>query len=353
VNVALRGFALGAACLLASACSTLRYYSHVTHGEASLLVKRRSIERIVGDAKTDPVLRSRLEEAASARRFASEKLGLPRNRSYTTYVDLGRPYVTWNVFATPEFSVDPVTRCFPFAGCVAYLGFFDQARAEREAARLKAAGDDTSIEGAAAYSTLGWFADPVLSSMLRWSDDELDGVIFHELAHQLVYVKDDTAFNESYATFVQEEGLREWRAARGLPAVDTKRSEEDAFTALVLDLRERLKAVYSQAIGDDAKREAKRNEIERFRERYREVRDRDWAGNAGYDRWVDAPINNARLLPFGLYDRWVPAFSRIFAEAGGDWTAFYEHVRALAKLEKAERERQFESLTNAPAPPSH
>jgi len=336
-----------------SACGTVGYYAHVTRGQMSLLAHREPIATIIADPNADAELRKRLAETQDARKFASDRLGLPRNRSYTSYVELHRPYVTWNVFAAPELSVDPVTHCFPFAGCVAYLGFFDKARAERESAKLAKEGNDTAIEGAAAYSTLGWFADPVLSSMLRWSDDELDGVIFHELAHQLVYVKDDTAFNESYATFVQEEGLREWRAARGLPAVDTKRSEEDAFTALVLDLRERLKAVYSQAIGDDAKRAAKRNEIERFRERYREVRDRDWAGNAGYDRWVDAPINNARLLPFGLYDRWVPAFSRIFAEAGGDWTAFYEHVRALAKLEKAERERQLESLTNAPAPPSH
>ena len=345
MNAALRGFALGVACLLASACSTLRYYSHVTHGEASLLVKRRSIERIVGDAKTDPVLRSRLEEAASARRFASEKLGLPRNRSYTTYVDLGRPYVTWNVFATPEFSVDPVTRCFPFAGCVAYLGFFDRARADREAARLKAAGDDTSIEGAAAYSTLGWFADPVLSSMLRWSEDELDGVIFHELSHQLIYAKDDTAFNESFATFVQEEGLREWRASRGLPIDDDagERARDDAFTQLILDLRERLRALYVRDLPAEEKRAGKEREFEAFRERYRELR-AGWGKDDRYDRWVAQPANNARLVPFGLYDRWVPAFASLFESARRDWPAFYEAVRALARMDRDERKRVLDGL---------
>jgi predicted aminopeptidase len=194
---------------LASGCSTLGYYGQLVHGQASLLAHRKSIDAIVADKTTDPKLRDRLAGAEAARRFASEHLGLPRNRSYTTYVDIGRPYATWNVFATPEFSVDPLTHCFPFAGCVAYVGYFDKAGAERERKKLAEQGNDTAIEGAAAYSTLGWFADPLLSSMLRWSDDELEGTIFHELAHQLIYVEDDTAFNESFATFVQREGLRE------------------------------------------------------------------------------------------------------------------------------------------------
>lgn len=347
----LRAFALVAACLSAGACGSLRYYAHVAHGEASLLVKRRSIERIVADPGTDPALRARLEEAAGARRFASEHLGLPRNRSYTTYVDLGRPYATWNVFATPELSVDPVTHCFPFAGCVAYLGFFDRARAGREAGRLAALGDDTTIEGSAAYSTLGWFADPVLSSMLRWSADELDGVIFHELAHQLVYVKDDTAFNESFATFVEEEGLRQWRASRGAPgdASREERAHDDAFTALVLDLRERLRTLYAGEMPLEAKRAAKQREFEAFRERYRNLR-AGWGGDDRYDRWVAAPNNNARLVPFGLYDRWVPAFECLFASSERSWTTFYEAVRSLARLAPAERRRRLdELLANAQA----
>jgi predicted aminopeptidase len=351
---ALRGFALAIACLCASACGTLRYYGHVARGEASLLIKRRSIERVADDAKTDPVLRSRLREAALARRFASDRLGLPRNRSYTTYVDLGRPYVTWNVFATPRWSVDPVTHCFPFAGCVAYLGFFDRARAEREAARLGALGEDTSIEGAAAYSTLGWFADPVLSSMLRWSEDELDGVIFHELAHQLVYAKDDTAFNESFATFVQEEGLREWRNSRGLSVDEdaSQRIHDDAFTGLILDLRDRLRAAYAAAHAPEEKQAAKEREFDAFRARYRTLR-ADWGSDDRYDHWVALPANNARLVPFGLYDRWVPAFAALFATARDEWPAFYEAVRSLARADKQERKQRLdELLENAPPAPT-
>jgi len=306
---------------------------------------------MVDDPKVDARLRRRLAETEEARAFASDHLLLPRNRSYTTYVDLGRPYVTWNVFAAPEFSVDPVTHCFPFAGCVAYLGFFDRARAEREAKALAEQGDDIAIEGATAYSTLGWFSDPILSSMMRWSDDELDGVIFHELAHQLIYVKDDTAFNESFATFVQQEGLREWRAFRNLPPANlNEAARDDAFTALVLELRARLSAVYAREATAAEKREAKAREIDAFRERYRRVRDSEWSGDRRYDSWVQAPINNARLVPFGLYDRWVPAFAHLFGDAGRDWRVFYSISRKVAEQEKGDRQNRLDALLGDVSP---
>ncbi len=257
--------------------------------------------------------------------------------------------MTWNVFATPELSVDPVTHCFPFAGCVAYLGFFDRERAEREAARLAAEGDDTAIEGAAAYSTLGWFADPILSSMLRWDEDELDGVIFHELAHQVLYVADDTAFNESFATFVQREGVREWRSARGLPPPDAEEDAHDeAFTKLVLELRERLRAVYAGETDVAAKREAKRRELDAFAARYGALA-AGWNGDHRYDAWVERPLNNARLVPFGLYDRWTPAFGAVFREASADWRDFYSRCRALAKLDPAARRERLDALAAAGA----
>ncbi|MET0230540.1 MAG: aminopeptidase [Rhodanobacteraceae bacterium] len=312
----------------------------MTHGQVALLVHRTPVARVVADPSIDAKVRERLVETQEARRFASDALGLPRNGSYTSYVDLGRPYVTWNVFATPEFSVDPVTHCFPFAGCVAYVGFFDRATAEREAEASRAAGDDVAVEGTSAYSTLGWFSDPILSSMMRWSDDELDGVIFHELAHQLVYVGDDSAFNESFATFVQQEGLREWRASRSRPLPDPEEVVRDAeFSALVLDLRDRLRAVYASGKPVDAMRAAKVREIEAFRERYRQLRDAGWGGNTSYDGWVEKPINNARLVPFGLYDRWVPAFARLFDHADRSWPRFYGYVRSFARLPSGDRAR--------------
>jgi predicted aminopeptidase len=326
-------------------CSTLGYYAHVAGGEARLLVARRPLPRVIADPATDPKLRGRLELAMAAREFASAQLALPRNRSYASFVALDRPYVAWNVFATREFSVEPLTHCFPFAGCVAYVGYFDEARARREAARLAEAGDDTSVQGVAAFSTLGWFADPILSSMLRWGDDELATVIFHELAHQLLYVRDDTAFNESFASFVGRQGLCEWRAARGLPPPDQGRERHaHAFAGLVLDLRERLRRLYASELTPDPMRRRKQQEIAGFQERYADLRDRHWNGDGRWDAWVAQPINNARLVPFGLYDRWQPAFAAMFDAADGDWPAFYQRAGALARRPPAERDRRLAEL---------
>jgi predicted aminopeptidase len=205
------------------------------------------------------------------------------------------------------------------------------------------------IGGVPAYSTLGWFADPVLSSMLRWDDDELAGTIFHELAHQLIYVKSDSAFNESFASFVQRQGLREWRASRGLPpAQGHDDAIADGFTRLVLDLRERLKLLYASGVDAEAMEAGKQAAIAAFRERYAQWRERRWPGDHRYDAWVAQPINNARLLPFGLYDHWVPAFDVLFQRSGQDWTAFYADVRALARDPKPRRDRALEALMTPP-----
>jgi len=325
--------------LLLGACGSLRYYTQAVRGQSELVFHRRNIGTIVSNPATDPKLAARLLLAQQARLFASQHLGLPDNRSYTRYVDLHRNYVVWNVFAAPRYSVEPVLYCFPVAGCVAYRGYFAEADAKAEAARLQKKGDDVEIGGVSAYSTLGWFADPILSSMLRWDDDELDSTIFHELAHQLIYVKDDTAFNESFATFVQDQGLREWRQSRGLPAQDDRTQAMDSgFTKLVLDLRDRLKKLYASGVGDTAMEGGKQQEIAAFRERYKQWRDRDWPKEHGYDAWVAAPINNARLLPFGLYDQWTPAFAELFKQSQGQWPAFYQRVRDLARQPKLQRD---------------
>ena len=333
------------AALSLSACSTIGYYGHLAHGEYSMLSARQPIARIIADPATGATLKARLELAVQARAFASDKLRLPRNDSYTNYVDLKRPYATWNVFAAPEFSVQGVEHCYLLVGCLAYRGYFDREHAEEEAARLHAKGLDTWVGGSAAYSTLGWFADPILNTMLRWDDDELAGTIFHELAHQQLFVKGDTEFNESFATFVQVEGLREWRASRGLPpADDVRRAREDEFERLVLDTRERLRLLYATGLDPDSMRARKREEIERLRAEYARLRDTLWRGKGGYDEWIESGINNATLLPFGLYRRWVPAFSALFAQHGGDWTAFYDAVAKIARLDAAARAAALSAL---------
>lgn len=320
-----------AAGILLCSCSSVRYYAQAVHGQGALLVERRPLDEVISDPSTDATLAARLREAQQARRFASHSLGLPDNRSYTTYVALHRPHVVWNVFAAPRFSVRAVPQCFPIAGCVAYRGWFSEAAAEADAARLRARGDDVWVGGVAAYSTLGWFADPILSSMLRWDDDELAGTIFHELAHQLAYVKGDTTFNESFATFVQEEGLREWRKSRGLPPTDPRsRRMDDQFVQRVLDLRTRLEAIYTRGGGETVMAAGKRREIARFRVDYAQWRERHWPNDHRHDAWVAAPINNARLLPFGLYRQWLPAFATLFELSAHDWRTFYDRVRKLA-----------------------
>ena len=328
-----------------SACSTLGYYGHLAHGEVALLSARKPIARVVDDPSVDPTLRTRLVLAAQARAFASDRLNLPRNGSYTQYADLHRAYAIWNVFATPEFSLSPVQHCFPLAGCVAYRGYYDRALADAEGAELRAKGYDTWIGGVSTYSTLGWFDDPILNTMMRWDDDELIGTIFHELAHQKLYIKDDTEFNESLAMFVQREGLREWRISRGLEPVDTVRdAHSEEFETLVLATRDRLKELYAQSLTPDIMRERKRETIEQLRTDYFKLRDSQWNGETSYDDWIRSDINNAKLLPFGLYYRWVPAFARLFAEANENWEKFYVDAAAIGHLTPEERKRRLDQL---------
>ncbi|MEP6899610.1 MAG: aminopeptidase [Rhodanobacter sp.] len=331
--------------LFLCACGSLRYYGQAVRGQGALVLHRRALSSLLSDPATDRQLAARLRLAQQARRFASLQMGLPDNRSYTSYVDLHRAYVVWNVFAAPRYSVDAVPQCFPVAGCVAYRGWFSQADARVDAAKRDAEGDDVWVGGVPAYSTLGWFADPILSSMLSWDDDELDSTIFHELAHQLIYVRDDSAFNESFATFVQTEGLRQWRRSRGLPPQDDRaQAMDDGFTQQVLDLRAKLKTLYASGVGESAMAVGKQHEIEAFRARYAAWRDSHWSNDHRYDRWVAQPINNARLLPFGLYDQWTPAFAVLFQRSERDWPAFYTSVRKLAGLPAVERESRLQKL---------
>lgn len=319
MRVVIRGGLAAAIALLLTGCASLDYYAHLAGGQIALLRARQPIAELVADAATDEALRARLELAQQARRFASVELKLPDNGSYTDYADVGRPWVIRNLFAAAEFSLAPVEQCFPIAGCVAYRGYYDSARAEAEAARLQAQGYETFIGDVPAYSTLGWFDDPVLNTMLRWDNDQLVGTIFHELAHQQVYLPGDTTFNESFASFVEREGLRRWQRAQGLPeAGSPHRVRDEQFVVLMLGLRERLQAIYDSDAADADKRSAKRAAIETMRTDYRRLRDDRWQGYAGYDDWVMADINNAKLLPFGLYNGLVPAFARLYAEAGGD-----------------------------------
>ncbi|WP_236197217.1 aminopeptidase [Pseudomonas glycinae] len=338
----------GVMILLLNGCSSLSYYGQLASGQLQLLRAREPVAKVIADPARDAKLRTHLAQSQKARAFASEHLHLPDNESYRLYADIGRPFVVWNVFATPEFSLSPQNHCFPIAGCVAYRGYYSQSAARGEAAIQRLQGMDVSIGGVEAYSTLGWFNDPILNSMMGWGDERLATLIFHELAHQRFYVKDDTEFNESFATFVEQEGTRQWRAFRGLPPEnDSKLKQRDQFIQLILDTRSRLEKLYSQPLATAQMRERKAAEFERFRQDYRAMRDDQWAGDKRYDAWVNAPLNNARLLPFGLYDQWVPAFAALFRQVEGNWVRFYAEVEKLGGLPVVERKSALKALAGS------
>jgi predicted aminopeptidase len=322
------------------------YYVHLLRGQYDVLSKREPIANLVAAADTDPELKLRLERALDARRFASRELGLPENGSYTDYADLGRSFVLWNVFATPEFSLAPREWCHLLVGCLSYRGYYNQAGAQEAAAELRNQGDDVYVAGVPAYSTLGWFDDPLLNSMLHWSDDVLAGTIFHELAHQQLFVKGDTAFNESFASFVEEQGLRQYLRNQPELAREAwqKREREVQFINQVMETRRRLEAIYGGALSDADKRRAKQAEFERLRVEYAVLKQEKWGGQGYYDAWMAEEFNNAKLLPFGLYHQWVPAFAALFRKAGNDWAGFYRAAAALSELEPAVRLARLEEL---------
>jgi predicted aminopeptidase len=329
--------------LVLNGCQTLGYYAQAIGGQLELWRATRPIDGLVRDETTDPLLRERLARVAGIRDFASRDLALPDDGSYRDYADLHRPYVVWNVFAAPEFSLSPQQWCFPIAGCVAYRGYFSEEKAEVFAAGLKERGLDTFVVGIPAYSTLGWFDDPVLNTFIGYPEIEIARLIFHEMAHRVVYVSDDTVFNESFATAVELEGVERWIAAKGTPgqrdAFRVAQERKEQFLELTGRARERLRSLYAQDLEREARRAAKADVLNAMREEYQGLKQR-WGGFAGYDRWFEEPLNNAKLVSIAAYSDLVPAFRRMLADKGGDLPAFYAEVKRLAALPKAKRAAQ-------------
>ncbi len=334
------------AAALVSGCETLGYYAQAVGGQFRLLASARPVGEWLGESATPAALRAKLETSLAIREYASRELALPDNASYRRYADLGRPFVVWNVVAAPEFSTRAVQSCFPVAGCVSYRGFFARENAEHYAANLRQDGSDVHVAGVPAYSTLGWFDDPLLSTFIRYPDTELARLVFHELAHQLIYVRDDTTFNESFAVAVEEAGVRRWLAATGreaeLSGFLAAQRRKAGFIALLAAARERLDRLYASRIAPEAMRERKRAEFDALKQDYAALK-RRWGGFAGYDRFIEAP-NNALLASMAAYTERVPAFERLLEREGGNLARFYARVGELAALAKDERERRFAGL---------
>ena len=332
--------------VMLSGCATVGYYFQAVEGQMQIWHRSRPISQVIEDSQTPEKVRERLALVLRLRDFASAQLGLPDNGSYRKYADLERPFVAWNVFATGEFSVAPKEWCFPIAGCVAYRGYFSQAGAEQFGDELRRDGLDVFVAGIPAYSTLGWFDDPVLNTVVRYPDAQLAQLIFHELAHQVVYVSGDTVFNESFAVAVELEGVDRWLARDGdaakRSAFDLAEQRKGAFIGLVLKHRDRLKVLYAGSASDAEKRQQKAEAFTAMKAEYQTLKS-SWAGYAGYDRFFATELNNAHLVPVATYSELVPGFRRLLSENGGDFKRFYAAVKEIGKLPKEQRQAKLKA----------
>jgi len=342
-----------AAVLCLSGCANLGYYWQSATGHLKIMSAARPVHDWLGDREAPERLKVRLALSQRIREFAVTELKLPDNPSYSRYADLHRPAVVWNVVAAPRYSVKLKNWCFPVTGCVTYRGYFDVALARAEAARYAAEGLDTSVYPVPAYSTLGWLnwagGDPLLNTFIFYPEGELARLLFHELAHQVVYAKDDTTFNESFATAVERLGGARWLASHASAAAREEYAQYDGrrrqFRSLALATRTRLEQMYEQA-PEDQREPSKQSILREFREQYAQLR-ATWGGDParwrGYDQWV-AQANNASFGAQAAYDELVPGFEALFEREGRDWTRFYEAVKRLATVPKAERHQVLKEI---------
>jgi predicted aminopeptidase len=329
------------------ACETFTYYQQAVRGQLRILFSRQEINQLLQQSSLPEELRQKLVTVLELREFAEQDLLLPADGSYLSYVELDREHMVWNVFAAPEFSLEPLRWCFPIAGCVSYRGYFSEQSAHRFASKLEARGYDVYTGGVDAYSTLGWFDDPLPSTVINRTDYQLASLIFHELAHQLIYIPGDTTFNESFATTIEREGLRRWLRQQGdvqdLQRADADSQRQNGFIALVTSYQDSFERLYDSELSDSEKRLQKLALQDAMRVEYEQLK-LAWDGNAAYDRWFANSLNNAQLSTVASYNDLVTAFQNLLGEQDADLKAFYSRVRDLAALPKEERDRAMADL---------
>lgn len=332
--------------LLLMSCTSLSYYGQSVSGQWEIMTRRRPLTQLIADPGTDSRLSEKLRQVMEIRDFASRRLGLPDNDSYRSYVRLDRKYVVWNIIAAPELSLEPVQWCFLFVGCLPYRGYFHRQAALDFAERLKGGDYDVYTGGVSAYSTLGWFDDPVLSTMLNRNITDTARIIFHELAHQHTYIKNDTDFNEAFADTVAQIGVGLWLSAKGrknaLTRYKTEQRHEQEFYRLVSFYKSRLSALYA---GDIPKAEKLARKSAIFKEMvadYHKIRS-GWGGDHAYDNWFDEGLNNAKLASVLTYRQLVPAFLAVYESVGRDLGRFYQRVDELAQCDPSQRRHYLEA----------
>ncbi|MCP4286557.1 MAG: aminopeptidase [Gammaproteobacteria bacterium] len=336
--------------LLLNGCSSILYYGQAVSGHISLMAGRQPIQQMIDDEQVSRELKDRLLLVQSIRDYASDSLKLPDNSSYRSFVPVAGDAVVWSLVATEAFSVDPKQWCYPMIGCASYRGYFDLEDAQRHRLKLEAEGMDVALEPVPAYSTLGWFDDPLPGTVIGWTDWRLAGLIFHELAHQRLYISDDSSFNESFANKVQQVGVERWLAATQnagkLDAWRLSQQRERAFVQLLMDTRVRLKALYALPLGNSEMKRGKDAAFNRLRVDYQSLK-RNWQDYNGYDAWFVRKLNNARLASVATYEEWTQAFDQLFEQAGGDFEVFYRTSETLGKLPSGQRWFQMQQLRDA------
>jgi len=326
--------------LNASGCSSFGYYMDLMAGHSELLEQREAVSEILLKKETTVKLRNLLEKSQEIREFSVKELKLPDNDSYRMYADLKRRYAVWNVVAAEEFSIDPKKWCFLFVGCLSYRGYFSKEDAQAYADELKKEGYDVFLAGANAYSTLGWFDDPLLNTMMYKSEARRAGIIFHELAHQVVYIDDDSAFNEAFATTVEEEGIRRWFIKNNQISqyqeylVNKKRDEE--LNALLQKTRVQLGALYKKPMRSKEKKDAKANIFTAMKLEYQKLKS-SWNGYDAYDEWMSQDLNNAHLLLIATYNELLPSFKAMLKNEQNNLQQFYIAAERLGQMNKKDR----------------
>ncbi|MBI1890876.1 MAG: aminopeptidase [Burkholderiales bacterium] len=335
---------------LVGGCAQLGYYFQAAQGQLSLLSSAKPIDEWLADPGVGDTLKNKLTKTRDIRRFAAQELNLPDNGTFTTYADLKRPFVLWNVVATPELSLKPKLWCFPIAGCVNYRGYYNKEEAQAYAEELRNEHYDVQVSGVPAYSTLGWFSDPVLSTFIQYSEAELARLIFHELAHQVVYIPGDSSFNESFAVAVEEAGIEHWISQHGNDKLRASYREHQGrkrdFLSLLVKCRKHLEANYKSDSSDADKRKRKAEIFQAMVDGYHALKE-SWGGYSGYDRWFAEPLSNAHLALVATYHDYVPGFRALLAQEKS-YANFYSAVRALADLEPSARQDRLVQLAKKP-----
>jgi predicted aminopeptidase len=343
-----------------TSCADIPYNSQIVKGHLDVIKRREDIDDLLKGESISPLLRERLQLVGAAREFAFSVMQLPQSGSYTTYVDLQRNYVVKNLFAAPEFSTQLKTWCYPIVGCTGYRGYFDETMLSDDMQALRDEGYDVHVGNVAAYSTLGWFDDPILNTAIYRSESRLIGLIFHELSHQQLYIENDTIFNESFATAVQRAGLEQWYSRQGkrdeIDEMRTRNNGRELALEIITATRRQLAELYRQDLAEDEIRRQKDILLNTARDRY-EALEPQLARASGFDFWFSGELNNAKLGSVAAYHQHVQAFLKVLEHNNGQFVSFYQHAKRLGKLKPEKRNQCLaswsESVTGTNEIPEH